>query len=75
MFHPLYLRSCRVCDLGKLAGLYVLFLREQVRDLRVQESLRELVVGVTAPSDLGGSILVEIIHSVKGRDVEQWLES
>ena len=29
----------------------VLFLREQVRDSRVQEFLSELVVGVVAPSD------------------------
>jgi len=34
-------------------------LQEQVRDLRVQEFLRELVVGVAAPSDLVGSILVK----------------
>ena len=45
--------------------LRVLFLREQVRDLRVQEFLRELVVGIV------GSILVEILHSVEGREVEQ----
>ena len=35
--------------------LGVLFLREQVRDLRVQEFLRELVVGIAALSDLVGS--------------------
>ena len=29
------------------------------------------LVGVTAPSDLVGSILVEILHSVEGGDVEQ----
>ena len=29
-----------------------------------------LVVGVAAPSDLVGSILVEILHSVEGGDVE-----
>ena len=45
--------------------LCVLFLREQVKDLRVQEFLREFVVGVAAPSDLAGSILVEILHSVE----------
>ena len=55
----------RGCSLGKLAGSRVLFLREQVRNLRVQEFLRELVVGVMAPSDLAGSILVEILHSVE----------
>ena len=64
-------RSCRGYGLGKLAGSCVLFLRKQVRDLRVQEFLRELVVGVAAPSDLAGSILVEILHSVEGGDVEQ----
>ena len=31
----------------------------------------ELVVGVAAPSDPVGSILVEILHSVEGEDVEQ----
>ena len=42
-----------------------------MRDLRVQEFLRELTVGVAAPSDLAGSIIVEILHSGEGRDVEQ----
>jgi len=69
--HPLYLRSCRGCGLGELAGSRVLFLREQVRDLRVQEFLRELVVGVAAPSDLAGSIIVKILHSGEGGDLEQ----
>ena len=41
-----------------------------MRDLWVQEFLRELVVGVVAPSDLAGSILVKILHSVEGEDVE-----
>jgi len=49
----------------------VLFLREQVRGLRVQEFLRELVVGVAVPGDLTGLIIVEILHSVEGRDIEQ----
>ena len=31
----------------------------------------ELVVGVAAPSDLARSILVKILHSVEGGDVEQ----
>jgi len=34
--------------------LRVLFLREQVRDLRIQEFLRELVIGFAIPSDLAG---------------------
>ena len=42
-----------------------------MRDLRVQEFLRELVVSVAAPSDLAGSIIVEILHSGEGGDVEQ----
>ena len=46
--------------------LHVLFLQEQVRDLQVQELLRELVVGVAAPGDLAGSILVKIFHSGEG---------
>jgi len=48
----------------------VLFFREQVRDSRVQEFLRELVVGVVAPSDLARSIIVKIFHSGEGEDVE-----
>jgi len=48
----------------------VLFLWEQVRDLQVQEFLRELVVGVVALSDLLGSILVKILHSGEGGDIE-----
>ena len=42
-----------------------------MRDLRVQEFLRELVVGVAALGDLAGSIIVEIFHNVEGGDVEQ----
>ena len=33
------------------------------------------LVGVEAPSDLVGSILVEILHSVEGGDVEQGCSS
>ena len=71
VFHLCIWRSCRGCNLGELAGARVLFLREQVRDLRVQEFLRELVVRVAAPSDLAGSFIVEILHSVEGGDIEQ----
>ena len=71
VFHLSIWRSCRGCSLGELAGSRVLFLQEQVRDLRVQEFLRELVVGVAAPSDLAGLILVEILHCGEGGDVEQ----
>ena len=42
-----------------------------MRDLRVQELLRELVVGVAAPSNLTGLFLVEILHCGEGGDVEQ----
>ena len=49
----------------------MLFLQEQVRDLRVQEFLKELVVGVAAPSDIARSILVKILHSVEGGDEKQ----
>ena len=38
--------------------------------LAVQEFLRELVVGAETPSDLAGSIIVKILHSVEGGDVE-----
>ena len=71
MFHPIYWRSCAGCDLSELAISRVLFLWEQVRDLWVQEFLRELVVSVVAPSDLAGSFIVKILHSGKGRDGEQ----
>ena len=71
MYSTLYLKSYKRYDLSKLVSLRMLFLREQVRNLRVQEFLRELIVGVAAPSDLEGSILVEIFYSVEGRDVEQ----
>ena len=70
VFHPLVLRSCKRCGLGKLVCLRVLFLREKMRDLRVQEFLRELIVDVATPSDLVGSFLVKILHSVEGGDVE-----
>ena len=65
-------RSCIGCSLGELASSRcVLFLREQVRELRVQEFLRKLVVSVAAPSDLAGSILVKIFYCGEGGDVEQ----
>jgi len=65
-------RSCNGCDLGELASpCCALFLREQVRDLQVQEFLREFIVGVAAPSDLARSFIVEILHSGEGGDVKQ----
>ena len=42
-----------------------------MRDARVQEFLRELIVGVVLPSDLAGSIMVEIFHCGEDGDVEQ----
>ena len=45
--------------------LRVLILQEQVRDLRVKEFLRELVVGVAAPSDFTGSIIVKTFIVLK----------
>jgi len=42
-----------------------------VRDLWVQKFLRKLVVGVAAPGDLAGSIIVEMLNSGEGEDVEQ----
>ena len=47
-------KSCGGCGVSELDGSCVLFLWEQVWDLQVQEFLRELVVGVVAPSDLAG---------------------
>ena len=35
------------------------------------EFLRELIVGVATPSDLAGSIIVEMLNSGEGEDVEQ----
>ena len=58
-------------DLGELAGSRVLFLREQVKDLQVQEFLRELIVGVAALSDLEGLFLLEILYCCEGGNVEQ----
>ena len=60
-----------MCGHGKLVCLRVLFLREQVRDLRVQEFFKELVVVIAALNDLAGSFIVNILHSVKGGYVEQ----
>ena len=66
MCHTIVIWGVRSCGLSELAGSYcILFLREQVRDLRVQEFLRELVVGVVAPSNLAGSFLVETFIAVK----------
>ena len=42
-----------------------------MKDLRVQEFLKDLVVGVAPPSDLAGSIIVKILHNSEGGDVEQ----
>ena len=64
-------RSYGGCDVGELADSRVLFLREQVRDLRLQEFLSELIVGVTAPNDLAWSIIVKILQCGEGEDVEQ----
>jgi len=71
VFHLCIWRSCRGCGLGELASSNLLFLREQVRDLRVQEFLKELVVGVETQSDLTRSFIVKILHSDEGGDVEQ----
>ena len=58
--------------LDELAGSRcVLFLQEQGRDLRIQEFLRELIVGVAAPSDLAGSFLVKILRRGEGGNIEQ----
>ena len=49
----------------------MLFLQEQVRDLRVQEFLKELILAVATPSDLAGSFIVKILHNGEGEDVEK----
>ena len=48
-----------------------MFLWKQASDLRVQEFLRELIVGIATPSDLARSFIVEILYSVEGGDVEK----
>ena len=58
-FHLCVWRNCRGCGLGELVGSCVLFLWEQVKDFRVQEFLRELVVGAAAPRNLAGSVYSE----------------
>ena len=63
-------RSCRGCGLGELVGSCVLFLREQVRDLRVQEFLRE-IVQVLRHRVICRIVIVEILHSIEGGDGEQ----
>ena len=68
VFYLCIWRSCRGYCLSELVGSRsVLFLQE----LRVEEFLRELVVGVASPSDLTGSFIVKILHSGEGGDVEQ----
>ena len=69
MFHLCIWRSCRGCDISELAGSRVLLLREQVRDLRVQKFLRELIVGVAAPSDLARFCRID--YSVEGGDMSK----
>ena len=60
---PPILRSCSGAASANLWVRVVLFLLEQVRDLQVQEFLWELIVGVTTPSELAGSIILEMFHS------------
>ena len=45
------------------------FLWEQVRNLKVQDFLRELA-SVAAPSDLTESVIVKILHCGEDGDVE-----
>ena len=56
--------------LGKLLCLHVFVLAGTSEGLAGPEFYCELVIGVVAPSDPVGSILVKILHSVKGGDVE-----
>jgi len=71
-FSSLYGRGVGGCGLNELTGSCgVLFLREQVSDLRVQEFLREFIVGVVTLSDLVRSIIMKIFHSSEVRDIEQ----
>ena len=54
----------------RACGSRVLFLWE-LRDLRVQEFLREIVVGVAAPGDLAGSVIMKILHCGESGNVKQ----
>ena len=67
---PLYSRSLRLWPQRACGFACILFLQEQVRDLRVQELLRKLI-GIAVPSDLAGSIVVKILHCGEGGDVKQ----
>ena len=66
LFRVLVRTWCLRCGLGELVGLRCVLAgtREGL------ESPKELV-GIAAPSDPVGSILVKILHSVEGGDVEQ----
>jgi len=46
------------------------FFLEWVRDLQGQELLRELI-GIVAPIDLTGLVIVEIFHCSEGEDIEK----
>ena len=49
----------------RACGFACVVLAGTIKGLAGQEFLRELVVGVAAPSDLAVSILMEILHSVE----------
>ena len=55
----------------RACGFTCVVLAGTMRDLWVQEFLRELIVSFATPSDLARSIIAEILHSGEGGDVEQ----
>ena len=72
MFRVLVGARCRGAASASLRACVCLFLREQVKGLvSPRSSSVNSLVGVAAPSDPVGSILVKILHSVEGGDVEQ----
>ena len=64
-------RSWRLWPRRTCGFVWCIVLTGTNEGLRVQEFLRDLVVGVAVRSDLVGSIIVEILHSREGVDVEQ----
>ena len=66
----LLLRSCRGCDLKWASELCCWCCSTAREDLWVHIFLVRLIM----VDDLVRSVIVKILHSVDGRDVEQWLE-
>ena len=66
LFRVLARTRCLRCGLGELVSLRCVLVGTSEETRESKE-----LIGVTAPSDPVGSILVGILHSVEGGDVEQ----